>query len=164
MLNLQPVTQLDYGRIRIWAQMPEMRDYFRRLPPLPIWDTDKALESLCTTSWVILNDSICVGMISLGYFDQQSRKVEIALLMEKVENRKALYFEAVRQICDYVFNYLGYNKVYFPLLTTRKEFSKSVHEFGFRLEGYLRDNIYFEGAYHDEFIFGLTRRDYLKGE
>lgn len=114
-------------------------------------------------SYLILDEDKVVGIVNLGNLDQTSRKMEFGIGIKKdcgKEKRSIVATEALRQLFDYAFNAMGLNKVYAICLSHRKDIEALLLRWNFQAEGLLRDNIYCDGKYNDEVVYGFTRADY----
>ena len=98
-----------------------------------------------------------VGLAQLGSFDFPARAVEFSMLIDPKlsECRQETSAKAARQIVDYVFDYLNYNKIYCKLVVGRNTLRERLEKYGFRLEGTLRKSI--QGK--DEWLLGLLKED-----
>ncbi len=61
---------------------------------------------------------------------------------------------------DWIFNGLGYNKIYSKALASRKDIQHILEGWMWHHEGTLRDNLFWNGAMHDEDIYSLLAREY----
>lgn len=151
--------------IKQWAQCPQMKEFFRRHPPLFTWDDTQVIAQAYQTSYIIRQDDQPVGLITLANFDPQHKKVELGLLIDKeriTQEPQTIYLNACKQVANYVFNYLGYEKIYTLVLKHRTRLMRVMELGGFKSEGVLRHNIFWNGEFHDEMLFSLLKEDYYK--
>lgn len=79
------------------------------------------------------------------------------------EYRKRGYAkEAVEIILKYAFNELRMNKANSETIDMNYASIKLHKSMGFTIEGTRRQNVFTEGKYHDEILFGMTKDEYLE--
>lgn len=67
---------------------------------------------------------------------------------------------ACRLICDFGFNRLNLHRINLTVIAFNARGVKSYEKVGFSLEGRLRENIWRDGAFHDELCMGLMREEF----
>src|SRR5699024_2391582 len=108
-------------------------------------------------------DNVPIGYCGLVNIDFKNSKAESYLGLGNKEywgNGHAS--EARRLILDYAFHELALNKVY-SFVWTENEKMKHINEkVGFKIEGTLRDDIYYQGKFRDKHIMGVLRDEYKR--
>jgi RimJ/RimL family protein N-acetyltransferase len=86
------------------------------------------------------------------------------VIAERRFRGKGLGTETTRLLVDLAFDQQNMHKVELFTRPDNKAALKAVANCGFKLEGRLRETVYFNGKYHDGLIFGLLRSEYKKGK
>ena len=84
------------------------------------------------------------------------------VIAEKRFRGKGLGSEATKLIVELAFDQQNMHKVELLTRPDNKAAMKAVANCGFKLEGRLRETVYFNGKYHDGLMFGLLRSEYKK--
>ncbi len=142
-----------------WASDPLLKEYFRRYPPSHIWA--HCVRDVFPGSHIIVVDDEPVGLASLFNIDSISKKAEIGILVDpnKCPNRAKIAVQAMRQVVEYAFDYIGLNKLYCYILPHRDDLRLLLGLYGFKQEGELKEHLFWEGSYHDELLMGLLKKD-----
>lgn len=143
-----------------------MEEFFRRHPPLFAWDSEAIILQSFSQCYMIRQEDSVVGLLSLSNYDPQNKRVELGLLIDRelcTHSVAKTFIMACRQAADFLFGYLGYNKIYTLILEHREGLIHTMTSHGFKLEGMLRDNIFWKGRFWDERLYGLTKEDFERG-
>lgn len=148
------------AQIIAWSKDPELREYFRRHPPSHLWG-HAAAAIFSGASGIYVGDE-CVGLAHLFNIDARNRHAEIGVMIDasKVPKRARVAVAAMRAVADYAFDYLGLNKLYAQILPHRDDLVRLLSTYGFKHEGVLRDESFFEGRFHDEIRMSLLAKTY----
>lgn len=107
-------------------------------------------------------DGTHVGRINLNSVDERNGTFEIATLIDRDYRGKGYGTSAMKILLKYAFMERRLNK-YCASIIEGNEGSIAMHKrLGCCQEGVCRKNIYLNGRYHDEILFGLTKQDYLE--
>ncbi len=102
-----------------------------------------------------------VGWASIRWSPPTDTTCEIGLVIaEKQLRGKGLGTEATRVLVNQAFDQLNMHKVELITRPDNKAELKVAKNCGFKLEGRLRETVYFNGKYHDGLMFGLIRNEY----
>lgn len=66
--------------------------------------------------------------------------------------------EAVKLIIDYAFNTLNFRKVSLEVVNTNKHAIEVYKNFGFRIEGNLKDHVLINGKYGNSILMSLVKK------
>jgi len=160
MIRLAPIGPEHSAQLVRWSEDLELKEYFRRYPPSMQWINN--VPAAFASAYAIYDEDELVGVACLANVDLQSRKAEIGVMIdsEKRAKRAKPCVAAMKLVAEYAFDYLGLNKLYALVLPHRDDLARLLSMYGFKEEGLLRDNLFWEGRYHDEVIMGLTRSHY----
>jgi RimJ/RimL family protein N-acetyltransferase len=107
-------------------------------------------------------DEILIGMVSLSNIDYLNRKCEFsAFIGEKQYQNIKNFVEASRLLLRHAFMELNLNRVYGgTIIKNLLEFL--VRVIGFKHEGVRKEDVFKNGCYHDVYLVGILRSDYIK--
>ena len=110
---------------------------------------------------VYKKDSVLIGTISLSSIDFYNRLCEIAALIGERDYRNIKNFvESFNLMIDHAFNTLNMHRIYGG--TIIKEVNEILcRVLGFTSEGIRRECVYKDGKYHDAYMVGLLKDEYL---
>ncbi len=94
-----------------------------------------------------------VGDLALHFIDDD--QVEIGFTVSPEHQRKLVAFQAVSTLLSYLFNELGKHRVVATTDTKNVGSYKLLEKLGFRREAHFVQNIFFKGAWGDEYQYGL---------
>lgn len=96
------------------------------------------------------NGEIPIGLLAFFDYDRIQRKAELRKLIGEPEHRgKGLAKEATKLWIQFGISALGLKKIYLNTLETNIRNIKLNEELGFKVEGILRNECFFDGKYHD---------------
>ncbi len=96
-----------------------------------------------------------IGNIKLGPIDWIHRNAEISLFIGKKDLwRKGFGAEAINLITDYAFKILNLHKMKAKVYLSNKASEQAFYKCGFRIEGRLNDEVFFDGKYTDLILMG----------
>lgn len=107
-------------------------------------------------------DGVLVGSISTHSCDPRHGTFKYGAAIFREHWRKGYATEAIMILLRYYFEELRYQKVTAHIYAFN-ESSIALHEYlGFLQEGRLRNMIFTQGQYYDEYLYGLTKSEYEK--
>lgn len=105
---------------------------------------------------VVLPDGTPIGSVAYLDYDPVQHKAELRKLIGEPQMRgQGLAKEASRLWIHYGTQVLGLRKIYLNTLDTNIRNIKLNEELGFRFEGILRNEVFFDGEYHDLLRMGI---------
>ena len=105
---------------------------------------------------ITLHDSTPIGSLAFLNYDAYQKKAELRKLIGEAEMRgKGFAKEATKLWINYGLTVLGIKKIYLNTLNTHIRNIKLNEELGFKIEGILRNEVYFDDQYHDVLRMGL---------
>jgi len=105
---------------------------------------------------ITLHDSTPIGSVAFLHHDSYQKKAELRKLIGEVNMRgKGLAKEATKLWINYGLTVLGIKKIYLNTLNTHIRNVKLNEELGFKIEGILRNEVFFDNRYHDVLRMGL---------
>jgi RimJ/RimL family protein N-acetyltransferase len=104
-----------------------------------------------------------IGNIKLGDINYIHRYADLGIMIgEKDFLGKGYGREAVLLLLDYAFNRLNLNKVILAVYSNHKIAIKCYSRIGFKIEGRIKDLLYFQGKYVDKVLMGISRSEFNK--
>jgi len=173
--TLIPIRKQDIQKIRKWRndQMDilrqnkiltklEQEDYFKKI----IKRTFQENKPNCILFSFLLNDE-CIGYGGFVHIDWFLKRSEISFLNEtnraqNQETYKTDYSIFLKIILQIAFEQLCLNRIFTETFAFRKNTSKLLEKFGFRLEGRLKNHVMVKGNYFDSLIHGFLKQYYKK--
>ncbi len=154
-VQLRPVTQELIDILPQWAQREDLKEYFRAWPALADWNRPDLVAQKLDWAYGLYEDDTLVGLVQFCYPNIVARTIEYGILVDstRVKERKGLNLKAYALIEDYVFNRLGYNKIYVRVLEHRTELIQKMLSIGAHQEGRLLKSAKLNGEYCNEVIF-----------
>lgn len=102
-----------------------------------------------------------IGAIRLDNMKWNERNLAIFLgLGEKEYQGKEHPQEALKLIIGYLFREENFNKVFTYILDYDRYSLELFEKLGFKREATLKEHLFYEGGYHDVYIYGLLREEF----
>lgn len=104
-----------------------------------------------------------IGLASYRYWSKRSRTADIGIgLCEKKYWGKGYGTEALKLILDVIFNQWDFHKAELTTLVENEGAIKCFEKCGFKVEGRFREEVYFDGKYHDLIQMELLKSEYKR--
>lgn len=160
-MKLRPVEVKDIEWFRKFALDEELQEYFRQQGQFWMY-TDNQLLQLLSNHYIIdKEDGKAVGVVCIGKINQTHAQAEIGVAIVKGDyNRSLLAVNALKQLIGYCFTNLRLERIFCPVLSHRKDLIKLASAYGFKVEGVMRKNVYWQNKFHDEVLLGLLKEEY----
>ena len=112
--------------------------------------------------WIIVNGRK-IGQVNYNKIDLQNKKVEVDIIIGSEEDMSKGYgSDSLRTLMKYLFEKLGVNKIWIEARGNNPRAIKAYEKAGFKKEGLLRGENYFEGKFVDCVRFGILRKEFLR--
>lgn len=83
-------------------------------------------------------------------------------IAEKANWNRGYGREATKLMVDYAFNTLNLNRVQLHVSVENARAVKVYQEIGFKIEGALREAMFFDGNYHDFYLMAILKKEWLE--
>ena len=104
-----------------------------------------------------------IGTIALVRIDWVGRMATFYIAIAESKNWSQGYGgEATRLLIDYAFDTLNFNRIQLHVSTENQRAIKAYQKTGFKIEGTLRQAMFFNNRYHDFYLMGILKEDWLK--
>jgi len=109
---------------------------------------------------ITLPDETPIGLMLYCSVCVEHKRAEIRKLIgERTMRRKGYAKEATRLWIDYGLHALNLHKIYLSTLNTNIRNIRLNEKLGFEVEGILRNEVFFDGEYHDVLRMGLYKNE-----
>ncbi|TYB96789.1 MAG: GNAT family N-acetyltransferase [Kosmotoga sp.] len=102
-------------------------------------------------------DGELVGSIMLNNIRWFNHKARISIFIKLSEQNKGYAKRSLRMIVDHCFNMLNFHRLEAEIVDYNEKSIKLFESLGFKREGIMREAKYYEGKYHDIYLYGLLK-------
>ena len=104
-----------------------------------------------------------VGNIKLGSIHWIHRRADVGIMVgDKKSWGKGYGYEATALMLSYGFRRLNLHKITLGVFADHGPAVRAYKRLGFVVEGTLREHLFRDGSFHDEYVMGILRSDYEK--
>jgi len=168
-VRLRPIEREDLPRFVKWFGDPEVRRHLAAyisfsLAPEERW-FEGLLERLERQEIVILAietlDGVHIGSVGLNTIDWKNRNAELGIAIGEKEYWDQGYgADAIRTLLGLAFREMNLHHVFLRVDADNARGVRCYEKVGFRREGTLREVVFQEGAYHDQYIMGILAAEF----
>ncbi len=167
-VRLRPIAQDDLDSLRRWMDDSEVMRYWAIPEPLV---TEQSFEAdlngrfarFDSAGYFIIEDPTgsAIGRIEFERLSVLERSAEVMILIgEREAQGKGYGTDAMTALLGYLFHQRDLHRVWLTVLSDNAVAIKSYERAGFVNEGTLREDIFFNGKTHDQFIMSILRDEY----
>lgn len=127
---------------------------------LPAWQRGSA-HWLCL---VIAEKASGLPVGVTGLIERGEETAEVGFILAAGFQGKGFGSESLRDLIHFAFTQLGYHKLTATVTAGNEASRKTLLKTGFMQEETIRDNWFLDGAWHDDWIFGLRRDVFMSEE
>ena len=164
---LRPLKIEDLKKTILWHNDLEIKE-LAMCHPFPVTEEleKEWLENILTSKdnrniyFAIeeLKNKNCIGITHLKNINWIHRYCYFGIIVgEKSEQGKGYGRETLSLIIEYAFHSLNLQKILLEVITKNKKAIKLYEDFGFKVEGQLKNQFFIKGQYHDTFIMSLLK-------
>ena len=106
---------------------------------------------------VTLKEKLPVGVIRYFNWNNLNRSAELGFLADPDRRRQGYTLEAVHLLTRYLFQMRDLNKVYANTSSLNKPAVGLLEKAGFKRDGTLRHQYFYNGEFHDGYVYSLLR-------
>lgn len=167
-LTLRQVRDSDAEAIFAFRRDPDVSRY-NAAPYEELEEARALIERLTrqfvtktTLSWAVTltGDNQVIGLCGFGYWARHNRIAELGFDMAKSHWGQGLIPEAAVAVVRFGFEQMNLNRIVAEVHGNNVASIRVMEKLGFVLEGILRDDGYENGAFYDQRLYGLLRREY----
>lgn len=109
--------------------------------------------------WIVV-DEARIGQVNYNEIDLKNKKVEMDIIIGSEEKMgKGYGTDALKTLIKYLFDNFDINKIWIEARTNNPRAIKAYEKAGFKKEGLLRKEDYFEESFVDRVRFGILRNE-----
>ncbi len=166
---LRPIKKSDKDFFLKWMNDPEVTQYIRIYLPINEMLEEKWIENISlrdvekTVLFVIEAEDKVIGNCSLNNINKKDQVAVFGIIIgEKDCWGKGYGVSATKLIIDYGFNQLNLRRISSSAISFNERSIALHKKTGFKEEGRLRKNIFVNGSFYDEVLFGLLREEWKR--
>lgn len=132
-------------------------------------DEEKWVESISSTkdeydfAIEALDSNKYIGSCGFNNIDWKNRVAEIGIMIgDKNYLSKGYGTDALKILLNFIFEEMNIRRVKLNVYSFNERAIKCYKKLGFITEGILRQEVFREGQYHDEYIMGLFKDEFIK--
>lgn len=170
-IHLRPLLESDLEQFLIYRTDPEVCKYqgfnvFSRQDGIDFIGSQKDKDITLRNEWVQIgiaeNDTDkLIGDCAVNFLAEENRIVEIGCTITPTYQRGGYAKEALQVLFKELFTNQNVNKIKGLIATENTSSIKMVESLGFMREGHLRQSYFEDGAWFDEYIYGLLRTEFV---
>lgn len=161
---LRPATPEDVANFHHWFIQSEPQS--QTAHPLPFYTVAEASERFKKAeksnerqafTIVLKEGKTPVGKISFFNYNTLNLSAELGILLDPDHRQKGLAKDAMLILINYLFRYRNLNKVYCETADFNTGAINLLEALDFKLDGTLRNHHFFNGEFHNKFVYSLLR-------
>lgn len=170
---LAPIEEEDLRQLMIWRNLPEFRKHFREYRELSYQNQKNWFDSLAGDRTTLMfsikridNDEL-IGCCGLCYVNWVHKNADLSLYIgyeEAYIDEQGFAEESCKLLFNYGFNELNLHKIWTEIYEFDKKKKKLYEGFGFKEDGFLREQYFYDGKMWNSYILSLLRSEYCVGQ
>lgn len=170
-VGLRALEKDDLSYLRDWRNIPEFRKNFREHRELSLYNQEKWFDRTMSNPndyMFIIEDLVSkelLGACGLLYINWIIRSGDFSFYIGYKESYidEQYAYDSANTLIKYGFNDLNLNKIWMELYEfDTQKITFFTEKFGFKVDGKLRQNAFYDGKYWDSYIISLIASDYTK--
>ena len=163
---LRPLLKIDIPRLLRWTNDPEVRKYVLRYLPVMEAHEDLWFEALSKDKenivLMIVVDNVAIGTMGIHRINWKDGVATTgAIIGEKEYWGNGYGSEAKMILLNYAFNTLNLRKICSTVIAFNERSYHYNLKCGYLVEGRLKEHMYKDGAYWDEILMAVFKKDWL---
>ena len=172
-VRLRPIERDDLPRYVEWFADPEVRRYLALYLPFSLAQEERwfenLLERLERREDVVLAietaEGVHIGNVGLHRIDWRNRNAELGIAIgERSYWNQGYGTDAIRTLLSLAFREMNLHRVFLRVDADNARGIRCYEKAGFRREGVLREAVFKEGAYHDQYIMSILQSEFEANE
>lgn len=103
-----------------------------------------------------------VGYVAASNIHYINRNARVGIIFHRNARGKGYFKEASILFYSYLFNEINLHRLYSGVLIYNEIAIENDKKIGFKVEGIMKEHVYQNGKYYDEYIVGLSAEDFFK--
>ncbi len=172
-VRLRPIERDDLPRYVEWFADPEVRRHLALYLPFSLAQEERwfenLLERLERREDVVLAietaEGVHIGNVGLHRIDWRNRNAELGIAIgERSYWNQGYGTDAIRTLLGLAFREMNLHRVFLRVDADNARGIRCYEKAGFRREGVLREAVFKEGAYHDQYIMSILQSEFEANE
>ena len=167
-IRLRALEHDDLPHFVRWINDPETRRFMVLRYPLSMTEEEKWWQGFLQREndhifAIEAEDGTYIGNVGLHDIEPENRRAELGIIIgDKAHWGQGYGTDAVRALLRWAFEYLNLNRISLRVYDYNERAIGCYQKCGFRHEGTMRQARYTDGQYHDEWIMGVLRDEFLE--
>jgi RimJ/RimL family protein N-acetyltransferase len=166
---LSAVERSDLEQLKEWRNNYDFRKNFREYREInnenqEIWFNKTVVNDKNTIMFSIrdIQNNELLGCCGLCYINWIHRYADLSFYIGKGNSYVDVKYapDAVKTLIKYAFNEIGLNKIWTEIYTFDNKKIEFLQNLGFKKDGQLRENYFYDGQWWDSIILSLLCREY----
>ncbi len=161
---LRPLTTEDAIITWQWRNQADVKAYYSDHPFLVTykqeleWYSKNIIPTENLRVFGLEADGRLVGLTMLKHIHPIHKHTEFAIIIDEKEYGKGFGTKGCKLTLTYAFDALNLNRVYLKVRTDHPSAVKMYTSCGFEIEGTLRDDVFKNNKFYDQYIMGILRK------
>ncbi len=169
-VKILPINLEHVNLYQIWKNDPKVRVYSRNILPRSADELKKRMkpsENEIKSEFLFeihyKSENKPIGTCEITDINWYNRTAELGIIIgESLLWGRNIGTEVINLLNEYAFNELNMRKLYVYIFSPNVGSWSCAEKCGYIREGVLKENIYIDGKYEDEFIYILFKKDWIK--
>ena len=109
--------------------------------------------------WILKKNMVHIGDCALKIQDE-NRQAELGFTLSRNYQGKGYAYEATRSLINFAFEEFGLHRIFSITDCKNTTAIKLLKNLGMRQEGHFIENIFFKGAWGDEYLFAILQKEW----
>ncbi|GAP19939.1 GNAT family N-acetyltransferase [Leptolinea tardivitalis] len=164
--RLRALEKQDMPLLQKWMNDPNLTKWLGPRFPISLEEQNRWYDKLVTdpTKRKLLIEDLqgrAIGLVSLMDINFKDRSAEFGIYLgERPAIGKGQGKDASITMMKFAFSELGLHRLFLYVFEENTRAIASFEECGFRTEAVLRENVFYEGKFHNQLIMGLLSEDF----
>lgn len=151
-INEEAISRILNPRIPFPLRPEDQEKWYESIDPYSTKRYTFAIELKDTKTYI--------GGCGINEIDSKNRVVLVGIFLGNQYTGKGYGTEAMQILVNFCFNEVNCNKIKLHVFSFNKAAIRCYEKTGFKTEGILREEIYRNGAYHDDIVMGILHSEW----
>jgi diamine N-acetyltransferase len=172
-VRLRPIERDDLPRFVEWFTDPEVRRHLLVYLPFSLAQEERWFEDLqgrlerqeMLVLAIETTEGVHIGNLGLHAIDWKNRNAELGILIgEKAYWNQGYGTDAIRTLLGLAFREMNLHRVFLRVDADNARGIRCYEKVGFQQDGTLRDAVFKEGRYLDQYVMSILRAEFETDE
>lgn len=170
-LNCSPLQEEDWPFFLALQQHPDVMRFVAEDRPVAVireaFDARLTPWTPGSAHWLclVVRDAASRAPLGVtGYIHREADCAEVGFLFTPEAQGKGFGFESLQALCRYAFEESDIRRLTATVTAGNIASRRLLEKVRFRLEGELRESYFLAGHWHNDWLFGLLRHEYLNNK